>query len=124
MDILGTILLVLYVFVALVLVVLVLVQDEQGDTLGGIFGGGGNAVFSATSTNLIAKVTRLFGISFLLLSIGVAFVFTSKSTDTLSETQAQIAVENEATEWWLEEDNSTGSMDSDEVLPSLESGDE
>jgi len=74
MGILSTVLLVFFVFVAILLVLLVLVQTEEGDGLGGIFGGGSASAFGSRSGNVLTKATTVLGASFLIISLGLALI--------------------------------------------------
>ncbi|MBQ6905176.1 MAG: preprotein translocase subunit SecG, partial [Spirochaetia bacterium] len=72
MGILSIILLVLFVIASLLLILLVLVQDEQGEGLGGIFGGASNTPFGSRSGNVLTRFTSILAAFFLILSLGLA----------------------------------------------------
>jgi len=100
MGVIGTVLIVLFVIVAVILAALVLMQDEQGDSIGGIFGGSSTSAFGASSSTVLGKITRFFGASFMILSVLVAFFLKTPSSDSvLSEAQRL----EKQTEWWTEE---------------------
>ena len=109
MGVLGVILFVLYVIDAVLLALMVLIQDEQGDSLGGIFGGGSNTAFGASSSNVLIKLTRILGVLFLVLSLSVAFFLRSSNKDSvIGESRAQSV--NQGANWW---ENETVLPDSD-----------
>lgn len=103
MGVLGVILFVLFVIDAFLLAVLVLIQDEQGDSLGGIFGGGSNTAFGASSTNVLTKLTRVLGVLFLVLSLTVAFFLKTGGNDTVIG-ESRALKSGAATEAWWEGD--------------------
>jgi len=74
MEILKVFLLVLFIIVAILLVLLVLVQDEEGDSMGGIFGGGSSTAFGSRSGNILTKISSVLGALFFILSISLAVV--------------------------------------------------
>jgi preprotein translocase subunit SecG len=74
MGILGIVLLVVFVIVAVLLVLLVLIQNEEGDSLGGIFAGGSSSAFGSRSGNVLTRATSLFGAIFLILCLGIALL--------------------------------------------------
>ena len=71
MAALNIILLVLFVVTCVLLVFLVLLQNEEGDSIGGLFAGGSNSAFGSRSGNILTKstyilVTIFFASSFIL----------------------------------------------------------
>jgi preprotein translocase subunit SecG len=74
MGILGIVLLVLFIIVAILLILLVLVQNEEGDSLGGIFAGGSASAFGSRSGNVLTRATSVLGGLFLALTIGLALI--------------------------------------------------
>jgi preprotein translocase subunit SecG len=116
MGILGVILFVLYVMDAVLLALLVLIQDEQGDSMGGIFGGGSNTAFGASSSSVLVKLTRVLGILFLVLSLSVAFFLKSSHGDNVI---GESRILNESTtdgNWWENEAVVPGSEKGSELV--------
>ena len=74
MTILSTILLVFFVIVAILLVLLVLLQNEEVDSLGGIFAGGSGSAFGSRSGNVLTRATTILGSLFLIISLGLALL--------------------------------------------------
>ena len=99
MGILSIILLVLFVIASLLLILLVLVQDEQGEGLGGIFGGASNTPFCSRSGNVLTRFTSILAAFFLILSLGLAWVNRSTDKDDLLGS-VKSNTEAESTEWW------------------------
>ncbi|MCL1815438.1 MAG: preprotein translocase subunit SecG [Treponema sp.] len=74
MGILGILLLVVFVITAVLLILLVLVQNEEGDSLGGIFAGGSGSAFGSRSGNILTRATSILGALFLVLSLSMALL--------------------------------------------------
>ncbi|MDR1506054.1 MAG: preprotein translocase subunit SecG [Treponema sp.] len=74
MGVLEIVLLVVFVFIAIMLVLLVLIQNEEGDSLGGIFAGGSASAFGSRSGNVLTRATSILGAVFLVLCLGLALM--------------------------------------------------
>jgi len=79
MSVLGIVLLVFFVIIAILLILLVLVQNEEGDGLGGIFGGGSGSAFGSRTGNVLTRATTVLGALFLIISLGLALMNRSPS---------------------------------------------
>lgn len=99
MGLLSIVLLVLFVITALLLVAIVMIQDEGGEGLGGIFGGGSSAQVGNRSGNILTKTTSILGAIFLLSSFGLAWM--GRTTDAGDVEAAARRLQGEAdVEWW------------------------
>jgi preprotein translocase subunit SecG len=99
MGLIGILLLVVFVIVSLLLILLVLVQNEEGDSLGGIFAGGSGSAFGSRSGNILTRTTYILGTLFLITSFGLALVNRTPS-DTGVEAAAKRIEGQAAGEWW------------------------
>ena len=103
MGILGIVLLVFFVIIAVLLVLLVLAQNEEGDSLGGIFAGGSSTAFGSRSGNVLTRATTVLGALFLIVSLGLALL--NRSPVGAGVEQAGRALTKEAgAEWFLEDE--------------------
>jgi preprotein translocase subunit SecG len=73
MGALGIIFLVIMLLAGLVLAFFVLIQDDQGDGMGGLFGGSSTSAFGSRAGNALTKMTATLGIVFVLSALVVAF---------------------------------------------------
>jgi len=102
LDILSTFFLVIFAIVAVLIVITVMLQDEQGEGFGGLFGGGGSATpFGASSGNVLVRITSILGALFMLTSLAVALTYKTGETDNIIAESRQAA--GMAQNWFLEE---------------------
>ncbi len=115
MGFIGILLLVVFVIVSVLLVLMVLIQNEDGDSLGGIFAGGSSSAFGSRSGNVLTKTTSILGAIFLITSFGLALVNRTPG-DTGVETaakQLQTTTQTGApnNEWWNQDTSKATSPD-------------
>jgi preprotein translocase subunit SecG len=102
MGILGIVLLVFFIIVAILLILLVLIQNEEGDSLGGIFAGGSGSAFGSRSGNVLTRATSVLGALFLVLCLGLALINRSPAVSGVEAAGRQAAQESSA-DWWQTE---------------------
>ena len=100
MEILTVLLLVFFVIIAVLLILLVLVQNEEGDSLGGIFAGGSGSAFGSRSGNVLTRTTTVLGTLFLVISLGLALLSRTPTGDVESEGRRQVVEESDSN--WLD----------------------
>jgi len=105
MAILSTVLLVFFVMVAILLVLLVLVQNEEGDSLGGIFAGGSSSAFGSRSGNVLTRTTTVLGALFLIISLGLALLNRTPGGTGVEAAGREQAAESMGSNWLEEELN-------------------
>jgi preprotein translocase subunit SecG len=103
MGILSVVLLVFFVIIAVLLILMVLVQNEEGDSLGGIFAGGSSSAFGSRSGNVLTRTTSVLGALFLIVSLGLALLSRTPGGTGVEEEGRRLSIE-EATSSWLEEE--------------------
>jgi len=121
MGVLGIVLLVFFVMVAVILVFLVLIQNEEGEGLGGIFAGGSGSAFGSRSGNVLTRATTVLGALFLVISLGLALLNRSP-TGSGVEAAGRALMPETGADWFMEDQ--TPSVPSIETAPSIETGGE
>jgi preprotein translocase subunit SecG len=99
MGILGVVLLVFFVIIAVLLILLVLVQNEEGDSLGGIFAGGSGSAFGSRSGNVLTRATTVLGALFLIISLGLALLSRTPGGTGVEEEGRRLTTEIEGSNW-------------------------
>lgn len=103
MEFVSTLLLVMFIIVAVLLVALVLLQDDQGEGLGGVFGGSSSSPFGAKSGNVLTRATTVLGVLFFVSSLGLAWVSRTQSDDDILKAAVKAEIESsEGSNWWQE----------------------
>lgn len=97
MSVIGIILMVAFVIICILLICVVLLQNEEGEGLGGLFGGAGTQAFGAKSGNVLTKTTYVLVTLFFLASLGLALLNKTPSIRSIDD-GTETAVENT----WLE----------------------
>ncbi|HUZ17975.1 MAG TPA: preprotein translocase subunit SecG [Spirochaetia bacterium] len=115
MGFLGVVLIVVFIITSVLLIGVVLIQDEQGEGLGGIFGGGSSTPFGSRSGNVLTRFTSILGAIFLFCSFGMAWVNRSQQQGNVVAA-AQRQESSTTTEWW------NSAVNSNEKLPAAQKG--
>jgi preprotein translocase subunit SecG len=115
MGILSGVLLVVFIIVAILLVLLVLVQDEEGDSLGGVFAGGSSSAFGSRSGNVLTKATSIIGGLFLVLSFGLALLNKTPSGSGVESAARELSTDGNR-DWWKNNDSSEAPLPTDSVV--------
>lgn len=108
MGALSVILLITFVVACLLIIFLVLLQNEEGDSIGGLFAGGSNSAFGSRSGNVLTKSTYVLVTVFFVSSFVLAVLNKTSSAPTEGiikegqEIQKEIQKENEKP--WYEEE--------------------
>ena len=111
MSVFGIVLLVFFIVVAILLILLVLAQDEEGDSLGGIFAGGSGSAFGSRTGNVLTRATTILGALFLIISFGLALANRSPSGSGVEAAGRALSPEA-GSNWFME----------NEVPPAADSG--
>ena len=105
-------LLVFFIIVAFLIVGLVLLQNEEGDSLGGLFSGGSNSAFGSRSGNVLTKATYTLMTLFFVVTFFLAWLNKSPGDSGLQQ-DAQIQQAETATEWWKDSEASEAAPSAD-----------
>ena len=103
-------LLVFFIIVAFLIVGLVLLQNEEGDSLGGLFSGGSNSAFGSKSSNVLTRATYVVVALFFVTTFLLALITKSPSDSGLSEEALKKQTET-STEWWKSDSGTTDNAD-------------
>ena len=120
MGALSILLLIVFGITAVFLIIVVLLQDEGGEGLGGIFGGGGAGPVGNRSGNILTKTTTVLGTIFLVTAFALAWLNRSPDTGNVEAAARQLdSGEERAIPWWQVEESDD---DGGPALNDLEGG--
>ena len=118
MGTLAIVLIILFVIVAVLMSFFVLIQDEQGEGLGGLMGGGSSSAFGAASNTVLTRITAVSGALFILFSIGVAFFVKTPDKDQVEQEAKRLQAEGQTIDWFAVNNETMGNtIDSDLIIP-------
>lgn len=125
MTALNVILLVLFVITCLLIVFLVLLQNEEGDTIGGLFAGGSNSAFGSKSGNVLTKATYILVTVFFVSSFLLAILNKTSYGSVQGVQEEGQKIQNEAATPWYDNETKVEDKKDDveapnEVTPSNE----
>jgi len=103
MSIIGIVLLVVFVIVCFLIIGLVLLQNEEGEGLGGLFAGGSNSAFGSRSASVLTKATYVVVTLFFVTAFFLAFINKTPGDKGL-DAAARLEQGENATEWWNSEE--------------------
>ena len=109
MNVVRTILLVAFVIVCILGILLVLVQNEDNNGMGGVFGGAQSAAFGSHSASVLTKTTAVLVVLFFVLAFGLALVnkdSTKKidlSSAAAAEQGTEVTTEQPESGSWLDD---------------------
>lgn len=121
MGIVGILLLVIFILSALLLVLFVLIQDEQGEGLGGIFGGGSGSAFGPRTGNVLTKITSILAVIFLTGAFGLAWINRTPEVGNIVGKARVETLKESKNDWWVETSTKTTTSTGDKNTASTES---
>lgn len=105
MALAGILILVVFIVSAVLLVLVVLIQDDQGQGIGGMFGGGeGSSPFGSRTGNVLTKFTSILGAVFLVAAFSLAWLNRTPDRDDFLERARLQSLEAEEGRWWVRPD--------------------
>ncbi|MCD6121898.1 MAG: preprotein translocase subunit SecG [Spirochaetales bacterium] len=120
MGIVGVLLLVIFIISALLLMLFVLIQDEQGEGLGGIFGGGSGSAFGPRTGNVLTKITSILAVIFLTGAFGLAWINRTPEVGNIVGKARVETLKKSKNDWWVETSNKTAANNSDKNTSAAE----
>jgi preprotein translocase subunit SecG len=103
MGLLSIVLLVIFASASLVMILVIMLQDDQGEGIGGLFGGGSSSAFGSRSGNILTRFTSILGAIFIIGALALAWLNrTPESSDILEQARLEQIQEAEEEDWWVE----------------------
>jgi preprotein translocase subunit SecG len=104
---------------AILLCLVIMLQDDQGEGLGGLFGGGSNSAFGSRSGNVLTKATSVLAAIFLVTALGVAWMNRSaRSEDIEAKARIRSLEEQDSSAWYVKtEETDSGNSGTQEGVP-------
>jgi len=102
MGFMGILLLVFLIVSAVLLILVVMIQDEQGEGIGGLFTGGSSTPFGSRSGNILTKFTTTLAVIFLVCTFGLAWVSRNPEIgNVVGKARAETLQTSQKTDWWV-----------------------
>lgn len=109
MSAIAILILVVLMIVALLIITLVLLQEEGGEGLGGIFGGGASQQMGSRGSNPLTRITAILGTIFIVSALSLGWLIRSSDVDNVEQAARELRGDNneEILQWWqsLEQDD-------------------
>jgi len=103
MGLLSIVLLVIFALASVLMILVIMLQDDQGEGIGGLFGGGSSSAFGPRSGNILTRFTTILGAIFIVGAFALAWLNrTPESTDIIEKARLEQMQEAEASNWWVE----------------------
>jgi preprotein translocase subunit SecG len=103
MGLISKVLLGILILSAVLLVLVVLVQDDQGEGMGGIFGGGSTTPFGSRSGNVLTRFTAVLAAVFLFCIFGIALTNkTAEVGNVVGRARAESMQGGPQQNWWVQ----------------------
>ena len=103
MGLVSILILILFVVSAVILILVVLIQGDQGEGIGGMFGGGSSTAFGPRSGNVLTRFTSIVGAIFIFGAFGLAWLNrTPETADVIRKARIERLKEAEEDDWWVE----------------------
>nr|WP_031489722.1 preprotein translocase subunit SecG [Borreliella garinii] len=112
MDLIRFCIFVIFVIVSIFIILLILIQDEQGDGIGGVFGGGSSSIFGAKSSSVAVKVTGFFIAFFFIFVILLSFMNTKRADNSFLD---DIKTENKNSSTFWDNENNESDTNIDKI---------
>jgi len=94
---------VIFAIAALLMILVIMLQDDQGEGIGGLFGGGSSSAFGSRSGNILTRFTSILGAIFIVGAFALAWLNrTPESTDIVEKARLEQMQETENSDWWVE----------------------
>ncbi|WPM06233.1 preprotein translocase subunit SecG [Borreliella sinica] len=119
MDLVRFCIFIIFVIVSIFIILLILIQDEQGDGIGGVFGGGSSSIFGAKSSSVAVKITGFFIACFFIFVVLLSFMNTRRADNSLLD-NIKKENENNSTFWDNENNESDANINKIEEKDSKE----
>ncbi|RKX88412.1 MAG: preprotein translocase subunit SecG [Spirochaetes bacterium] len=120
MGIVGVLLLVIFIISALLLMLFVLIQDEQGEGLGGIFGGGSGSAFGPRTGNVLTKITSILAVIFLTGAFGLAWINRTPEAGNIVGKARVETLKESKNDWWVQTSSKSATSTSDKNTSAAE----
>jgi preprotein translocase subunit SecG len=103
MGLLSIVLLVIFAIASLLMILVIMLQDDQGEGIGGLFGGGSSSAFGSRSGNILTRFTTVLGAIFIVGAFALAWLNrTPESTDILEQARLEQLQAADESNWWVE----------------------
>jgi preprotein translocase subunit SecG len=94
--------LIIVILSASLIVLFIMMQDEQGEGVGGMFGGGSNTAFGSRSGNVLTKITTILAVIFFAGTLVLALINRTPKEDSTLDKALQTQKGGQASTWFVQ----------------------
>lgn len=92
-----------FIFAAVLLILLVLIQNDQGEGLGGLFSGSSSSPFGGQGANALQRITSMLALLFFVSAVGYGLTTRARYSIGLDVNSSFQGENQNSAPWWSDQ---------------------